>query len=351
MKRFIFLLVVLLPCLVFGQKATITFEETSHNFGTVNENAGKAVHNFTFKNTGNAPLILTNVRAGCGCTTPEWSRQPIAPGATGNIKVSFDPRNRPGSFVKSITVNSNASNPVLSLTIRGKVNRKPAGPYDDYKFAVGLLKLTNNSLNLGAITHTQQLERNLEMVNTGNQTITITTSSPTPAITVSAIPATLEKGQRGNLQIKYDPQKRNDWGFVNDPIEVMVNNNEKGSIQVTATIQEDFSAYNGNYENAPLIALTETETTLPDLAPNTTYTHSFYIQNDGKTELIIRKIKPSDPNVLASMAKSELKPGKKTKVTITFKTDERKKTVKIIQFTTNDPRHSVVNYRLTGTLK
>ena len=80
MKRFIFLLVALMPVLVFAQKAKIDFTTTSHNFGTINENAGKATFDFSFKNTGNVPLILTNVRAGCGCTTPVWSREPVAPG-------------------------------------------------------------------------------------------------------------------------------------------------------------------------------------------------------------------------------------------------------------------------------
>ena len=70
MKRFIFLLMALMPVLVFAQKAKIDFTTTSHNFGTINENAGKATFDFSFKNTGNVPLILTNVRAGCGCTTP-----------------------------------------------------------------------------------------------------------------------------------------------------------------------------------------------------------------------------------------------------------------------------------------
>ena len=71
MKRFIFLLMALMPVLVFAQKAKIDFTTTSHNFGTINENAGKATFDFSFKNTGNVPLILTNVRAGCGCTTPQ----------------------------------------------------------------------------------------------------------------------------------------------------------------------------------------------------------------------------------------------------------------------------------------
>lgn len=349
MKKLVFLLAVLLPCWVFGQKATIEFEKTSYNFGTISESGGKVMYDFIFKNTGTVPLILTNVRTGCGCTTSEWDRQPIAPGASGSIKVYFDPRNRPGAFIKSIAVNSNASNPVVSLTVRGKVSRKAASPYDNYKFTLGTLKITDNHLNVGSLLNTQLTNKNLELVNSGSQPITLTVNSSTPAITVLSCPSTLQKGERGTLQIQYDPQKKNDWGFVKDQLDIMVNNQNKGTIKVYANITEDFSACNP--ETAPEITFSETETILEDLAPNTTYTHNFYIQNNGKSELLIRKLTPSDPNITASAVKETVKPGKKVKVTITFKTDDRKKMVKIIQFITNDPQNPIVNYKLTGNLK
>ena len=211
MKRFIFLLVALMPVLVFAQKAKIDFTTTSHNFGTINENAGKATFDFSFKNTGNVPLILTNVRAGCGCTTPVWSREPVAPGQTGSIKVAFDPRNRPGAFVKSITVNSNASNSVVSLTIRGNVTRKPLGPYDQYKFNIGALKLTSNTINLGAINNNQVLERKIEVINSENKPARLQVISEHPHLTVSVSPTTLTKDQKATISIKYDATKKNDW--------------------------------------------------------------------------------------------------------------------------------------------
>lgn len=166
MKKIIFLLVAFMPYLAFGQKAKIEFEKTSHNFGTISENGGKVTYNFVFKNTGNTPLILTNVRAGCGCTVPEWNRQPVAPGTSGSIKVSFNPQGRPGSFVKSVTVNSNSSTPVISLTLRGNVSRKPMGPYDAYKYTAGPLRLTTSNINFGAIKHTDVAEKNIELINT-----------------------------------------------------------------------------------------------------------------------------------------------------------------------------------------
>ncbi|MDZ7740844.1 MAG: DUF1573 domain-containing protein [Bacteroidota bacterium] len=75
---------------------------------------------FTFTNKGQKPLVLSNVRASCGCTVPQWPREPVAPGEKGEIKVKYN-TNRPGSFNKSITVNSNAANSMVRLRIKGQV--------------------------------------------------------------------------------------------------------------------------------------------------------------------------------------------------------------------------------------
>lgn len=351
MKRFIFLLMVLIPCLVFGQKPTIEFEETSYNFGKISENGGKVTHVFVFKNTGTTPLILTNVRAGCGCTTPEWNRQPVAPGAKGSIKISFDPSGRPDLFTKSITVNSNATNSVVSLTIRGNVSRKNADPYAKYTYSIGTLKLMNNILYFGNLKNTELGERNMEIINSGDQPITVGVNCPSPALNVTISPVTLQKGQQGTLRVKYDPQKKNDWGFVSDLIEITIDNKEKGTVQALATITEDFSFYNNNFDHAPVIALSETEYTMPDLTPNSTYTRDLYIQNNGKSDLIIRYTKPSDTNISVHIAKNIVKPGKKVKATLTFKTNEKRTNSKVVQFTTNDPQNTTVSYKLTSILK
>ena len=67
-----------------------------------------AVHEFVFTNNGNQPLVLTAVKASCGCTTPSWTKEPVLPGQSGHIKASYNSKNRPGRFHKSITITSNA---------------------------------------------------------------------------------------------------------------------------------------------------------------------------------------------------------------------------------------------------
>ena len=75
------------------------------------------------KNEGTTPLVIANVTASCGCTTPEWTKEPIPSGQTGEVKVTFDPKNRPGNFMKTIRLYGNAMQNGFVLTIRGKVEK------------------------------------------------------------------------------------------------------------------------------------------------------------------------------------------------------------------------------------
>lgn len=98
----------------------IVFDDESHNFGTIKEGI-VAVYTFKFTNTGDQPLILKDVRPSCGCTTPDWSKEPVLPGKTGQIIVKFNSAGRPGRFNKSITITSNVPDATKILFISGTV--------------------------------------------------------------------------------------------------------------------------------------------------------------------------------------------------------------------------------------
>lgn len=108
--------------------AKIEFAEKSHNFGDVIEGQ-IAKYEFKFTNTGTEPLILQNVQASCGCTTPRWPREPIGPGESAIITAEYNSNGRPGTFNKSITVTSNAGDVVLTITgVVIKEASKPKSP-------------------------------------------------------------------------------------------------------------------------------------------------------------------------------------------------------------------------------
>lgn len=101
----------------------ITFKNTMHDYGSIYVGSDGST-NFEFTNTGKEPLILSKPRSSCGCTVPTWPKEPILPGQTQKIKVTYN-THRAGPFNKSVTIYSNANKTVV-LRIKGKVVRKPA---------------------------------------------------------------------------------------------------------------------------------------------------------------------------------------------------------------------------------
>ncbi|MDR1504321.1 MAG: DUF1573 domain-containing protein [Prevotella sp.] len=108
-----------------GKKAPkVTFQKAVHDFGKVAESAGSISCEFTFKNTGTAPFLIQRVQASCGCTTPDYTNEPVLPGKEGKIKVTYSTTGRPGTFSKDVTVFSNVPDSIYRLNIKGEVIRK-----------------------------------------------------------------------------------------------------------------------------------------------------------------------------------------------------------------------------------
>lgn len=101
--------------------AEITFAETEYNFGEI-ESGDVVDYTFKFTNTGDAPLIVSNAKASCGCTVPKWSKEPIAPGGEGEIQVRFDSKGKSGVQNKAVTVTANTQPSETQVYIKGKIN-------------------------------------------------------------------------------------------------------------------------------------------------------------------------------------------------------------------------------------
>ena len=119
------LLTICLLAFAFSASAqgVMKFETDNHDFGNVAEGT-MATHEFKFKNTGNQPIVIANVQASCGCTTPDWTKTPVLPGKSGIIKAMYSSAGRPGVFNKTVTVTSNATEASQVLTIKGSVLTK-----------------------------------------------------------------------------------------------------------------------------------------------------------------------------------------------------------------------------------
>lgn len=108
---------------VVGDFPVMTFDKTEYDFGTVDE--GTVVeHEYTFKNTGKAPLIVVNAKGSCGCTVPTWSKDPIAPGESGSMLVKFNTNGKPNNQTKTVTIKANTETGTETIRIKGFVTPK-----------------------------------------------------------------------------------------------------------------------------------------------------------------------------------------------------------------------------------
>ena len=126
MKRILlaFTLILMIAGTASAQKKEASIaavDSTVYDFGDIKEADGPVTHTFKITNEGEVALVVTRVVASCGCTTPDWTKEPIASKKTGDIKVTYDPTGRPGAFAKTISVYSNGKSGSFILTIKGNV--------------------------------------------------------------------------------------------------------------------------------------------------------------------------------------------------------------------------------------
>ena len=109
-----------IPASAGNNEASIKFMESVYDFGNVLVKEGKVSHEFTFTNSGDGNLYIKSARADCGCTRPEYSDEPVAPGKNGKVKVTFVPNGK-GHFSKKVTIRTNGKPGKTTLLIKGTV--------------------------------------------------------------------------------------------------------------------------------------------------------------------------------------------------------------------------------------
>ncbi|MCW3786329.1 DUF1573 domain-containing protein [Plebeiibacterium sediminum] len=335
-------------------KPSFSFEETLHNFGDINEENGKVSYQFDFTNTGGQPIVIHNVRASCGCTSPEWSKQPIPPGGKGYVKATFDPSNRPGNFNKTITVTANTETPNTVLRITGKVLPRPKTLEDEYPRELGQLRLKSTHISFTRIEPKGTKTEEVEVINTSNEALKIAFERVPAHISIKAEPEVLMPGAKGKFVATYDAAKKNDWGFVYDQIFVSFDGkvDYKNRISVNANIQEDFNTWTEEQKaNAAKINVDNKIFDFGTINQGDVTKHTYYITNTGKSDLIIRKVKASCGCTAIKPEKTVIAPGEKTSIAAEFnsrgKHGRQNKSITVI---TNDPLASNILLRIQGTV-
>lgn len=329
------------------QKVEIVFEETEYDFGNIREEDGKVSHIFKFRNLGSAPFTIKTVTASCGCTTPEWTKGPIAVNGSGMIMVTYTAEGRPGPFDKGVTViiGGSSGDIAQTLDVKGYVDAKNQGLEESYPYNLGNILFRSTIIPFGTILKGKTPERPLELANATNEPLKISISAP-KHILITA-PTIIKPNEEATITFKYLSNQIDKWAYIDDEITLNVNDKPVGKLNVRATIKEDFSKLTTKERmNAPIATLSTRKINLGKVKIGGKYSGKVSLKNSGVSPLLVRSVVAESSYIKASTSKSTVKSGKSTNLKVEVDATKLQpftfhKTIEII---TNDPTNPIITF-------
>lgn len=204
------ILVLLFISLYSVAQTSYKIDTESYDFGEMVE-GDAASHEFLITNTGKEPLIISTVRPSCGCTTPDWTKEPIMPGKTGVIKASYGTQGRVGSFNKSVTVSTNGEPSNYTLYIRGLVNPKVETKFTENEIKLSpKLVIEKTAHNFGRVEKGAKLLVKLDVKNLGRSDLLISNiTNSCNCVTFTKKQEFIKSGETGQIEIVYAPNSMN----------------------------------------------------------------------------------------------------------------------------------------------
>ena len=209
---------------------------------------------------------------------------------------------------------------------------------------MGPIRLKSNHLAFGNVKNTVKAEKQLEVINTSDESVEIAFERVPSHINIRAEPANLKPNEKGFLVATYDAPARNEWGFVIDRMGLKINgvSERNYSLVISANIEEDFSTLSPEQlANAPVLSVDNPEFKFGKINQGENVEHSYVLTNSGKSDLLIRQVKASCGCTAVQPEKKVISPGESVNIKTIFKSagkvGNQNKTVTII---TNDPKKS-----------
>ena len=343
MKVFFISILFFSAQLLFAQEQkALDFLEETHDFGEVNEQDGPINYEFEFTNTGASPLIISNVKASCGCTTPAWSKEPVLPGEKGFVQARYNPLNRPGAFNKSLTITHNGEGGSSVVYIKGKVIPRVKTIEEELRILTGTLRTKSKTVNMGRITTQNTTSRTIDVYNDGDAAFSFIDKYQGPDfVKLTFEPMTLQPKQKGVLKIEYDPNYNDNLGFQNHNVRFFTDEPEDAEkeLNLMATISEYFAPLDEKQaKKAPKLDFDVRMSDLGKMQQDGTAVAEFELKNTGKSPLNIRKVISNCNCLVTNLKNYDLKPGKSTILTAEFTAKGRRGSqLKSITVYSNDP--------------
>lgn len=320
------------------------FQELIHDFGYVDQDGGPVVYSFQFANVSSRPLKILSVQASCGCTTPDWTRDPVEPGGSGFVQASYDPKGRPGYFNKSLTVATDAdANPVI-LQIKGQVSASNGLAASEFRSAVGSWRLKTSSFNVGKVFRKDEFSgKEFPVYNGGEQPVTFLKTEGPAYITAEVIPPTLQPGDQGMIRILYNGKMRDAYGFQSDRIDIHTDDGDQPikSFSIYATLEDYFPVLTREeLLRAPVLKIPVSTFDMGKVGQHQDARKSITISNEGRSRLEIAAVQPNCECITVTPSANELKPGDQATLEIVFNPRDRVGTQqKSITVYSNDPQN------------
>lgn len=294
MKRFMSALIVLL-CSIVGVcaqqqgKTALRFDTTTWNFGNIQEVGGKVSHTFHFTNIHTSPVVIEEVISTCGCVIPVYSKQPVKPGHTGIITVTFDPKGRTNFFSKSIRVVSNSGQSVNTLWVKGTINTMNRIE-DEYPYSLSSDILADRmTLSYDLLQHNgrpKQLE--IRIYNRSDKMVRLSYSllDKSGCLSIS-MPSSLQGRSCATIKITASPLK-GFYGTFKDKIIISANSVHSSPIQIFGTVIDDMRKV--STATAPRMKCSQSYFNFGNISLKKHIQRKVKVTNEGANPLIIRKI-------------------------------------------------------------
>jgi len=314
-------------------------------------------------NTGSAPLLIVKAQAGCGCTGIDYPEQPIMPGDTATVSLSYNPSGRPGQFTKQAIIFTNTDTKRTILEISGNVIPTDATLDKEYPIKAGNLRISQRDIPFGELIKGKGSTQYLSAYNASTDTLLVSVTGAKQHIRPAVVPDTVPPARVTALTVHYVSRYAPLWGLNVDTLTLEsrplspASAEGKGSadIHVMAQVMEDFDNLTDKQRaDAPVIAVDcDERLDFGTMKAGEVVTRSFTITNKGKEPLAIRRLwVPQGEGITLKADRQEVKRGKKATVTVTVDTACQQENLLNVPLTllSNDPDNSRVTIRLVGII-
>lgn len=349
------LILLLLGLTIVPARAQLRFDDASWDFGTIREDGGRVSHTFTGVNGGDKPLVILDVVTSCGCTVPHFTRKPILAGGQTRITVTFDPANRPGTFVKELGVYSSDREKIATLTIRGSVTPRQRSTEELYPTdAGGGLRLNTTLSAFSYIYQGRRVQGSVGYVNTSDRPLALELRPQTASGALEIdYPQRIAPGERGEIALAYFiPEEHPRYGTLNDTFEVAVDGRSNGTLLMAHGIAVDNPATSG--KKRPEAQLSENILKFGAVKRRGPIVRRpFTISNTGSGELIVRAVE-SDGRIATTLAAGErIAPGDSRTFSVSLDPSKQEYGVLTdrLMIVMNDPARPMRRLRVTAIVE